>query len=295
MSVRTPPHVQRLGLRAVRRLVFRPDVPWTKQRRRLRAATIATRPLFNVDVENVTIGGVACERMTPTNYQKSRAIVYVHGGGYCVGSASMGYALCSYLAASLEAPVLGVNYRLAPEHRAPAAVDDVGAVLRSLAGRTVVAFGDSAGAGALASALQRNDHGVRALVLLSPWLDLSVDRSHDADLVARDPLLSPEWLAACAEAYAGDDLANREVSPLLGPWEHMPPTLVIGGSDDILAPDARRLGALGLEQIRVREFPDFWHDFALSVGQLAMADETARLVGTHFATSTGWQPHTLMS
>jgi monoterpene epsilon-lactone hydrolase len=240
MSVRTPPHVQRLGLRAVRRLVFRPDVPWTKQRRRLRAATIATRPLFNVDVENVTIGGVACERMTPTNYQKSRAIVYVHGGGYCVGSASMGYALCSYLAASLEAPVLGVNYRLAPEHRAPAAVDDVEAVLRSLAGRTVVAFGDSAGAGALASALQRNDHGVRALVLLSPWLDLSVDRSHDADLVARDPLLSPEWLAACAEAYAGDDLANREVSPLLGPWEHMPPTLVIGGSDDILAPDARR-------------------------------------------------------
>jgi acetyl esterase/lipase len=282
-----------MGLRAIKRLVLRPEVPWAKQRTRLRAATMGYRPLFDVAVENVTIAGVPCERMTPKNYQKNRVIVYVHGGGFCTGSPAMGYPLCSYLAASLEAQVICVNYRLAPEHPAPAALEDVEAVLRGQGGRTVVALGDSAGGGLLASALQRTAHDARAVALLSPWLDLSADRTIDAVLVSRDPLLSPQWLGACARAYAGDDLTDPAVSPLFGPWERMPPTLVIGGSDDLLALDARRLDVLGLEQVRVREFTDFWHDFALSVGQLAMADETARLIATHFAAGTGWRAHTL--
>lgn len=254
---------------------------------------MGTRPLFDVAVERVTVNGVACERMTPLRVEKTRKIVYVHGGGYCVGASAMGYGLCSYLAASFDAEVLGVNYRLAPEHPAPAAVDDVEAVLRSLEGRTVVALGDSAGAGALVAALQRDVHDVRSLVLVSPWLDLSADRRRDPELVARDPLLSPEWLAACARAYAGDDLTNPEVSPLFGPWDALPPTLVVGGGDDVLAPDARRVAALGLEHVHVRVFPDFWHDFALSVGQLAVADESARLIALHFANGTGWRARTL--
>jgi acetyl esterase/lipase len=254
---------------------------------------MGTRPLFGVSVEGVTVNAVACERMTPRRVEKSRRIVYVHGGGYCVGSGAMGYGLCSYLAASFDAEVLCVNYRLAPEHPAPAAVDDVAAVLRSLEGRTVVALGDSAGAGALVAALQRDVHDVRSLVLVSPWLDLSADRSRDRELVARDPLLSPEWLAACAKAYAGDDVASPAVSPIFASFEALPPTLVVGGGDDLLAPDARRVAALGLEHVRVREFPDFWHDFALSVGQLAAADESARLIALHFANATGWRARTL--
>ncbi len=284
-----------MGLRSVRRLVFNPEVAWTKQRTRLRAAIMGTRPLFGVTVEALNIAGVSCERLTPLRAQKSRRIVYVHGGGYCVGSSAMGHGLGSYLAASFDAEVICVNYRLAPEHRAPAAVDDVETVLRSLEGRTVVALGDSAGAGALVAALQRDAHDVRSLALVSPWLDLSSDRSRDEELVARDPLLSPEWLAACAAAYAGTDLVNPEVSPLFGSWRDLPPTLVVGGGDDLLAPDARRVAALGLEHVRVREFPDFWHDFALSVGQLAVADETARLIALHFANGTGWRARTLAS
>lgn len=284
-----------MGLRSVRRLVFNPEVTWAKQRTRLRAAIMGTHPLFDVTVEAIDVAGVSCERLTPLRVEKSRRIVYVHGGGYCVGSGAMGHGLGSYLAASFDAEVICVNYRLAPEHRAPAAVDDVEMVLRSLEGRTVVALGDSAGAGALVAALQRDPHDVRSLVLVSPWLDLSLDRGRDEQLVARDPLLSPEWLAACAAAYAGGDLANPEVSPLFGSWRDLPPTLVVGGGDDLLAPDARRVAALGLEHVRVREFPDFWHDFALSVGQLAVADETARLIALHFANGTGWRARTLAS
>lgn len=271
------------------RLVFRPEVTWEKQRTRLRAATMASRPLYGVTAEDVTVGGVDCERLEPLHVQSDRIIVYVHGGGYCVGSPSMGYALCSYLATSLEARVIAVDYRLAPEYPAPAAVDDVAAVLASLAGKAVVALGDSAGAGALVAALGRDHHDVRAVALLSPWLDLSVDRTLDAELVRRDPLLSPGWLAACARAYAGKDVARADVSPLVGRWDRSTPTLVIGGGDDVLAPDARRLHAQGLENVTVIEFPDFWHDFALSVGQLAAADESARLVAEHFSAQTGWR------
>ena len=278
-----------MGLKSIRRLVFNPDVPWLKQRTRLRAAMVGTRPLFGVTVESVTVNGVACERMTPPRLEKSRKILYVHGGGYCVGSSAMGYGLCSYLAATFNAEVIGVNYRLAPEHPAPAAVDDVAAVLRSLAGYTVVALGDSAGAGALVAALQRDVRDVRSVVLVSPWLDVSFERDPRSTLAERDPLLSAAWLEACARAYAGEDVANPAVSPLLGSWGTLPPTLVVGGSDDLLATDARRLAAMGLEHVRVREFAGFWHDFALSVGQLAVADESARLCALHFANATGWR------
>ena len=249
---------------------------------------MATRTLYGVGVENVSVNGVSCERLTPVHFEKSRVIVYVDGGGYCIGAPSMGYGLCSYLASALDAQVIAVNYRLAPEHPAPAALEDLEAVLSSFFGRALVVLGDSAGAGVLCAALQRSDYDVRAATLLSPWLDLSVDRSLNAELVERDPLLSPEWLSACAEAYAGEDLMNPTVSPIFGDWSRFPPTLVIGGSDDILSPDVRRLDALELAQVSIREFPDFWHDFALSVGQLDIASETARLIATHFATATGW-------
>jgi len=275
VSRHLPVAPQRLAMAGLKRLVFNPNVSFDKQRARLRIATQASGGAKSL--QPTQIADVRCEEYTPTVVSTDSVIVYVHGGGYCVGSPALGAPFVTALSDALGAKAVLVDYRLAPEAPAPAAVDDVSNVLQSL-GANVLAVGDSAGAGALVAALQR--HNVRAAVLLSPWLDLSDDRLGRLDLVERDPVLSPEWLEMCASAYAGSDRTNPLVSPLVGELA-MPPTLVVGGTDDILAPDTTRfVEVLTRKGTTVKEctVDDMWHDFALSVGRLEAADFALNIV-----------------
>jgi len=269
VSRHLPVAPQRLAMAGLKRLVFNPNVPFDKQRARLRIATQASGGAKSFKA--LEVAGVRCEEYVPTVVTTDTAIVYVHGGGYCVGSPALGAPFITALSDALGARAVLVDYRLAPEAPAPAAVDDVSNVLQSV-GENVVAVGDSAGAGALVAALQRNP--ALAAVLLSPWLDLSDDRLSRGDLIERDPVLSPAWLEMCASAYAGSDRRNPLVSPLLGDLT-LPPTLVVGGTDDVLAPDATRLvEVLTRQGAQVNEciVHEMWHDFALSVGRLETAD-----------------------
>ena len=272
MSRHPPIAPQRLAMSGLKRLVFNPDVPFEKQRARLRMATKASGG--GSAVTSVHVGGVRCDQFVPATLSSQTVLVYVHGGGYCVGSPDLGRALIASLAELLGLRALLVDYRLAPEHPAPAAVDDVRAVLAAV-GENVVTIGDSAGAGALVAALQ--SQAARATVLISPWLDLSVSHGDDLELVERDPVLSPEWLEMCAAAYAGVDRSNPLVSPLQGELR-LPPTMLVGGTDDILNPDAGRLFQHLTDQstpVVAHLVVSMWHDFALSVGRLLAAD-TAR-------------------
>jgi acetyl esterase/lipase len=253
----------------LKRLVFNPNVPFEKQRARLRVATQASGG--STELTSITIGGVRCDEYVPHTVSSQTVIVYVHGGGYCVGSTALGAPLIGALANALHLRAILVDYRLAPEVPAPGAVDDVVAVLRAT-GSNVLAVGDSAGAGALVAALQQVS--VRAAVLLSPWLDLTDDRLSRPELVEQDPVLSPAWLEMCAAAYAGERRSDPAVSPLLGELA-LPPTMVVGGSDDVLAPDATRLVELLRTQgsaVDAMVVDGMWHDFALSVGRLEAAD-----------------------
>ena len=275
MSRHLPVAPQRLAMAGLKRLVFNPNVSFNKQRARLRIATQASGGAKAL--RSLQVAGVRCEEYTPNVVTTDSVIVYVHGGGYCVGSPALGAPFITALSDALGARAVLVDYRLAPEAPAPAAVEDVSNVLRSL-GENVVTVGDSAGAGALVAALQR--HNARAAVLLSPWLDLSDDRLGRLDLVDRDPVLSPEWLEMCTAAYAGSNRTNPLVSPLLGDLA-MPPTLVVGATDDILAPDTTRFVAtLTRQGTTVKEciVDDMWHDFALSVGRLKVADFALEVV-----------------
>lgn len=272
MSRHLPIAPQRLAMSGLKRLVFNPDVPFEKQRARLRMATKASGGAS--EVTSVHVGGVQCDQFVPVTLSSETVLVYVHGGGYCVGSPDLGRALITSLAELLGLRALLIDYRLAPEHPAPAAVDDVRAVLAAV-GENVVTIGDSAGAGALVAALQ--SQAARATVLISPWLDLSISHGEDPKLVERDPVLSPEWLEMCAAAYAGDDRSNPLVSPLQGELR-LPPTMLVGGTDDILTPDAGRLLQYLTDQgtpVVTHLVVSMWHDFALSVGRLLAAD-TAR-------------------
>lgn len=275
MSRHLPVAPQRLAMAGLKRLVFNPNVPFDKQRARLRIATQASGGVKSLQA--LEVAGVRCEEYVPTAVATDTAIVYVHGGGYCVGSPALGAPFITALSDALGARAVLVDYRLAPEAPAPAAVDDVSNVLQSL-GENIVTVGDSAGAGALVAALQRNT--VLAAVLLSPWLDLSDDRLSRRDLIDRDPVLSPAWLEMCASAYAGGDRHNPLVSPLLGELA-MPSTLVVGGTDDVLAPDAARLVEVLTRQgthVNNCIVHDMWHDFALSVGRLEAADFALEVV-----------------
>lgn len=204
------------------------------------------------------------------------AMLYLHGGGYCIGTPESYGALHSRLAKAIDAPVIAPRYRLAPEHPAPAALDDALASYKALTaqGKRVVVGGDSAGGGlSVALAHAAAEAGLPApagLMLISPWLDLTLSGGSVATKAGVDPILDPDWGRACASAYAGDrPLNDPMLSPLFGP-DSLPPTLIQAGADDILIDDARRL-AQRAPAVELQEFPGLWHVFQVQVGMLPAA------------------------
>jgi monoterpene epsilon-lactone hydrolase len=283
-GIRVPPAIMRAGARQLGRRVLDPGLPWDVQRRRLERLSASSPLPRGTSVGEQAVNGVPAEVVTTAGANPGRTVVHFHGGGYCVGSPGLARSWAAHLSARAACRVVLPGYRLAPEHPYPAALDDARDVLTALLGEaapaSVVVSGDSAGGGlALATALTVRNGRQEALagcILMAPWLDLSVDRREDPDLVRRDVLLSPGWLAACAAAYASPSAwADPSVSPLLADHAGLPPLLIQAGSDELLAPDAERMAAsasaAGVDVTYTR-WPRMWHDFALQPGLLAAAD-----------------------
>jgi acetyl esterase/lipase len=249
-----------------------------------------TRPFLlprGTTVTEQDLGGVRAEVVSAGKPGPQPTVVHFHGGGYCIGSARTIRGWAAHLSAQAGCRVVLPEYRLAPEHPHPAALQDARAVLAALAGAAgtegpgpVVVSGDSAGGGlALAVLLSLRDEGLdlpAGCILLSPWLDLGRDRRADPGLVRRDVLLSPEWLDACAHAYAAPEAwADHSVSPLLAAHSGLPPLLIQAGTSELLAPDAELLAASASAagtDVTYTRWPRMWHDFALQPGLLAAAD-----------------------
>lgn len=277
--LRVPPAVMRAGARQLGRRCLDPALPWRVQRTRLDQLT---RPFLlprGTTVTGQQLGGVPAEVVSVGSPGPRPTVVHFHGGGYCIGSARTIRGWAAHLSAQAGCRVVLPEYRLAPEHPYPAGLQDARAVVAALEG-PVVLSGDSAGGGlALALVLSMRDEG-KALpagcILLSPWLDLGRDRRADPGLVRRDVLLTPDWLDACAHAYAAPEAwADPSVSPLLAEHSGLPPLLVQAGTSELLAPDAERLAASASAagtDVTYTRWPRMWHDFALQPGLLAAAD-----------------------
>ena len=284
-----PAGVARQSARLMRRMVFNQGLPWETQRSRLMKAAGAAKPPAGLELSTDIVAGVPVEVLTPTETPPGGTLVHFHGGGFTVGTPSLGRGWAGALAVRLGLEVVLPDYRLAPEHTFPAAYDDAVSVVSDVLSRfdpaSVAVSGDSAGAGlALAAAQRQVADGAAtpgSLILVSPWLDLTVDRLVDLALVRRDPLLSPEWLAAAATAYAAGQLEDPRVSPLLGNLAGLPPVLIQGGTDDIPAPDAARLAAALGTGATLSIGPQMWHDFSLQVGMLSAADRALEVVVGH--------------
>jgi len=281
---RVPPAVMRLGVRQLGRRCLDPALPWAVQRTRLDQLTKTSLLPRGTTITEREIAGLRAEVVSAPGCDAQRTVVHFHGGGYCVGSAFIPRSWAAHLSAQAGCRVVLPEYRLAPEHPYPAALDDARAVLAELSGQaepgSIVVSGDSAGGGlALALMLSLRDEGQdlpAGAILLSPWLDLGRDRRADPDLVRRDVVLSPGWLGACARAYAAPAAwADPSVSPLCAAHAGLPPLLIQAGTDELLAPDAGLLAASASAagaDVTYTRWPRMWHDFVLQPGLLAAAD-----------------------
>lgn len=296
---RVPPSLMRLGARQVGQRVFDTSLSWEVQRRRLDRLMRASPVPRGTTVTEGVMNGVRTEVVAASEARPDRAVVHFHGGGYCVGSARVARTWAAHLSARAACRVVLPEYRLAPAHPYPAALDDARNVMSALFSEvtpgSVVMSGDSAGGGlSLSLVLALRDEGGElpaGCILVSPWLDLSGDRRAGADLARRDVLLSLRWLEACAVAYAHpSDWAEPAVSPLLAEHAGLPPLLIQAGSNDLLAPDADRLAAsasaAGVDVTYTR-WPRMWHDFALHPGLLAAADSALSQAAWFVETVTG--------
>jgi len=290
-----------LLLRSVVRIavkpVLSPKVPIPLQRWWLKRLTALIRPGHRVKIQDGVLGGVKGEWVRSTRAKAdashSAAILYLHGGGYCVGSPATHRAVTARLARTTGLPVFVADYRLAPEYPFPAAVDDAVAAYRALLemGPVVVA-GDSAGGGlALATALAARQLQLdppAALILLSPWVDLTTSMLSDG-AAKHEAVLSRAWLATCAGHYLADgDPKAPLASPIYGDLRGLPPTLIQAGADELLHGDAVRIHDALLNAgvpVSCEIIAALWHGFHLHAGMLPAANAAIERVGRFISSS----------
>jgi acetyl esterase/lipase len=275
----------RLALRTLLMPTFRPGRPVGEQRRRLeRIGRLMPAPR-GVTFEAGRCGGVRGEFVRTSRPPESpgRVLLYLHGGAYCLGSPATHRAIAGRLARLTGSVAFVADYRLAPEHPFPAALDDAVAAYRGLlelghGASDISIVGDSAGAGlTLATAVALRDAGLalpRALVAFSPWVDLGqVDRGA---VPPGEVMISPAWVAECAGWYLGGRESTEPLaSPIHADLRGLPPTLIQVGMDEVLLPDSRRLHAALVAAgvvTRLETFPRRWHVFQANAGVLADAD-----------------------
>jgi acetyl esterase/lipase len=253
-----------------------------------------------VHVARLEIGGVSAEVVSPEQAPKGgTAILYLHGGGFCTGSARTHRSLTTRLAAS-GMTVWVPEYRLAPEHPQPAAVEDALACYRALraqglAPHQIVVCGDSAGGGlALALALQLRDAGEplpAGLMLLSPFLDTTLAGETICTASEIDPMLNATWLKQavrwCEPGSKGPHLLNADL-------HGMPPMLIQVGDQEILESDATTLHARAAHYgvpCRLEVYSGRWHVFQLQAAFLNSAANAVQRLSTFARQRTQSQAH----
>ena len=222
-----------------------------EQRRQLKALLSAQPLPGNVTVTAATLGGVPTAEITVDGVEPRNTVLYFHGGVYVLGDAFLAAELASQIGRRTRAKVISVDYRLAPEHPYPAAVDDAlaayAALLDNGTAPSDIAFaGESAGGGlAIALLVNARDHGLplpAAAYVMSPYVDLTLAGATMETKRAADPLLSPEALRDRVGDYtAGQDAALGLISPVFANLSGLPPLIMQAGTHEVLLDDAIRL------------------------------------------------------
>ncbi len=250
--------------------------------------------------ETLAVNGVPAEWVTARGAAADRAVLYLHGGGYALGSIATHRELAARISAASGARCLVIDYRLGPEHRFPAAVEDAVAAYRWLlaagyAPERLAIAGDSAGGGlTMATLLALRDQKLplpATGVCISPWADLTMSGASMTSKVKDDPMLSREPLAMMAGHYLGDgDPRAPLASPVFADLRGLPPLLIQVGAAEVLLDDSTRLAEkarAGGVEVELEVWPDMihvWHAFASLVPE---GQEAIDRIGVHLAKRLG--------
>jgi len=243
---------QRETLDAILRQSAFPADSDVNEQRRLLKELLSTQPLpADMAVTAAALGGVPTAEITVDGIEPRHVVLYFHGGVYVMGDAFLAADLASQVGRRTDAKAISVDYRLAPEHPYPAAVDDALAVYEALLHGDIapsdIAFaGESAGGGlAIATLVNARDHGLplpAAAFVMSPYADLTLAGTTMETRREVDPLLSPEALQARVIDYtAGEDAALGLISPVFADLSGLPPLIIQAGTHEVLLDDAVRL------------------------------------------------------
>jgi len=235
----------------LRQSAFPADLDVSELRRLLRELTSAQPLPADVTVTAAALGGVPTAEITVDGIEPRHVVLYFHGGVYVLGDAFQAAGLAAQIARRTSAKAISVDYRLAPEHPYPAAVDDALAAYEALpdngtAPSDIAFAGESAGGGlAIATLVNARDHGLprpAAAFVMSPYADLTLAGTTMETKREVDPLLSRENLQARVPDYtSGKDAAAGLISPIFADLSGLPPLIIQAGSHEVLLDDAVRL------------------------------------------------------
>ncbi len=237
--------------RILREKAIPPGVDISLEQRRKGMEKVAFKVADDIGVEAVTVAGRAAEWITAPGSQTGRAILYLHGGGYVMGSLTTHRSLVGEISRAAQAAALLVDYRLAPEAPFPAAVEDGVAFYRWLLDqgftpKNLAIAGDSAGGGlAVATLISARDQGLpmpKAAVPISPWSDMTCSNESYKTRAEADPLVGSGSIGDMANLYLqGKDPKHPYASPNFASLKSLPPLLIHVGRDEVLLDDSIKL------------------------------------------------------
>jgi epsilon-lactone hydrolase len=273
-----------------------------EQRRQLRELLSAQPLPADVTVTAAALGGVPTAEITVDGIEPRHIVLYFHGGVYVMGDAFLAADLASQIGRRTRAKVISVDYRLAPEHPYPAAVDDALAAYEALlnngtAPSDIVFAGESAGGGlAVGTLVNARDHGLplpAAAFVMSPYADLTLAGATMETMGEVDPLMSRQALEARVSDYVpGQDAAFGLISPVFADLSGLPPLIIQAGTHEVLLDDAVRLArqaALADVEVTLDITPGVPHVFQAYYPMLDEAatalDRAGQLLSAHLASA----------
>ncbi len=265
-----------------------------EMREGMEAMSALLPPAADLRIDTVDGVGVPAEWVMAPGASEERALLYLHGGGYCIGSNRIYRDLAGRLSRASGLRVLTIDYRLAPEHPHPAAVDDATAAYRWLLEqgfepRRLAVAGDSAGGGlTVATLVALRDAGVALPatgVCISPWIDLEGKGASMDTKAAEDPMVQREGLLRMAAAYLGEHSPRTPLAaPLYADLRGLPPLLVHVGTAETLLDDAVRLEARAREagvDVTLEPWDDMIHVWHVFAGLLPEGQQATERVGEY--------------